>query len=196
MRKKIQEMIRVNHAGEYGAVRIYHGQLKSFAKKDMFDILPEIEYMKQQEINHLKYFNKKLVEEEVLSTVFLPFWHVIGYGLGYISAKLGDDFAMTCTESVEEVIDKHYQDQIQYLNDNVCNKSWDSNCKNEEETSKNAELMEKIEQFRQEEVEHKDHAIKYNLSLYQKPLRKGLNKIFGCAVKIGCKIAIGISKKI
>ena len=182
MNKQIHKIIRVNHAGEYGAVRIYYGQLKSFAKKNMFEILPEIEYMKQQEIIHLKYFNKKLIEENALSTIFLPFWHVAGYGLGYISAKLGDDFAMTCTESVEEVIDKHYQEQIKYL-DKI-------------DYRKNDDLKEKIEQFRQEEVEHKDHAINYNLNLYQTPLRKKLNKVFGFAVKIGCKFAIGLSKKI
>ena len=181
---KIKSMIRVNHAGEYGAVRIYHGQLKAFAKKNIFEILPEIQHMKQQEVVHLNYFNKKLVETETLSTIFLPFWHVAGYGLGYVSARLGDDFAMTCTESVEEVIDKHYQRQVDFLENHH------SDCDKEDD------LKEKIEQFRLEEVEHKDHAINYNLALYQTPLRKKLNKVFGCVVKLGCKVAIKLSEKV
>ena len=180
MTKKIQEIIRVNHAGEYGAVQIYSGQLKAFAKKGDFQILPEIEYMKQQELNHLNYFNTQLIEKKTLSTIFLPFWHCISYGMGYVSAKMGDDFAMTCTESVEEVIDKHYEKQVQELNSI-------ENCN---------ELKLKIKQFRDEEIEHKNHAIKYKNELYQSKFRKKLNNAFGFAVKISCKIAIAISKKI
>ncbi len=178
--KKIQEIIRVNHAGEYGAVQIYSGQLKAFAKKGDFAILPEIEYMKQQEVNHLNYFNTQLIEKKTLSTIFLPIWHCVSYGMGYISAKLGDDFAMTCTESVEEVIDSHYAEQI-----------------NDLKAIKDCEdLQSKIEKFRDEEIEHKNHAIKYKNELYQSKTRKKLNDIFGFAIKISCKIAIKISKKI
>jgi ubiquinone biosynthesis monooxygenase Coq7 len=186
LKKKIEEIIRVNHAGEYGAVRIYHGQLKAFAKKNSFEILPEIEHMKQQEVRHLKFFNKQLVEKDVLLTAFLPIWHVMGYGLGYFSAKLGDDFAMTCTESIEEVINEHYLSQLKFLEQN--------STQNHTEDYQN--LAEKIEEFRLEELEHKDHAINYNLNLHQSTKRKKLNKIFGKAVKVGCKIAIAISKKI
>lgn len=186
LKKKIEEILRVDHAGEYGAVRIYHGQLKAFARKNNFEILPIIEEMKQQEIKHLKFFNKELIEKEVIATVFLPIWHCMGYGLGYVSATLGDDFAMTCTEAVEETINEHYLSQIEFL----------KHSKNEAEN--HTELTEKLDQFRLEELEHKDHATNhnYNSGLDSKPVRKKLNKCFGIAVKIGCKIAIGMSKKV
>ena len=187
IKKKIEEILRVDHAGEYGAVRIYHGQLKSFAKRNNFEILPIIEEMKQQEIQHLKFFNKALIEKEVVGTVFLPIWHVFGYGLGYMSAALGDDFAMTCTEAVEETINEHYLSQIEFLKNN-------NNPSNEQSY---VGLEEKLEQFRLEELQHKDHATNhnYNSGLNSKPIRKKLNKCFSTAVKIGCKIAISMSKK-
>jgi ubiquinone biosynthesis monooxygenase Coq7 len=190
IKKKLSEIIRVNHAGEYGAVQIYSGQLKAFAKKRDFEILPEIEYMKQQEMNHLQFFNKKLIETQTLSTIFLPLWHCLSYGMGYISAKMGDDFAMTCTESVEKVIDKHYAKQIDYL-DQI-------NQKDDEGDGNHAidELKNAIVKFRDEEIEHMDHAIKYKNELYQSKRRKKMNDIFGKAVKITCKAAIAISKKI
>ena len=187
IKKKLSEIIRVNHAGEYGAVQIYSGQLRGFAKKGDFEILPEIEYMKQQEIQHLQFFNKKLIEEKTLSTIFLPFWHCFSYGIGYVSAKMGDDFAMTCTEAVETVIDDHYGKQINDLNNMNC----ESHCENI------AELKNAIEQFRADEVEHMNHAIKYKADLHhQSKIRKKMNDVFGSAVKITCKIAIHISKKI
>jgi ubiquinone biosynthesis monooxygenase Coq7 len=178
---KIKSIIRVDHAGEYGAVRIYEGQTDGFLKKNMIQIIPEIQHMKEQEVKHLEYFNKKLIETNTLSTTFLPIWHVLGYSLGYVSARLGDDFAMTCTESVEEVIDKHYSKQLDYLDSSG---------------NPDQELRKKIHQFRQEEIEHKDHAINYNTKLYEKPIRKKLNKIFGFGIRVACKIAIEISKKI
>ena len=146
--------------------------------------------MKQQEINHLQFFNKKLIENETLSTIFLPFWHCFSYGIGYMSAKMGDDFAMTCTESVETVIDDHYAKQINDLN-RIDSKDDEGDGNHTIDELKNA-----IMQFREEEIEHKNHAIKYKNGLYQSKMRKKMNKIFGHAVKITCKIAINVSKKI
>lgn len=180
IKKKISEIVRVNHAGEYGAVQIYAGQLKAFSKQGNFEILPEIEYMRQQEEKHLQFFKNKLIERETLSTIFLPFWHCISYSMGYISAKLGDDFAMTCTESVETVIDNHYEKQIQDLSD----------------IEDEQELKNAIKQFQDEEVEHKNHAIKYKNNMHQSKIRKKMNDIFGFGVELSCKIAISISKKI
>ena len=184
IKKKLSEIIRVNHAGEYGAVQIYSGQLKAFAKKGDFEILPEIEYMKQQEMNHLQFFNDALIKNKTLSTIFLPFWHCFSYGMGYVSAKMGDDFAMTCTEAVETVIDKHYEEQIYDLNE--------MNNQNLGENSNDTinELKNTIKQFQVEEVEHKEHAIKYKNELYQSKMRKKLNDVFGIAVKILDLIAV------
>lgn len=176
--KKIEEIIRVDHAGEYGAIRIYDGQLRALALNNNMEILAEVNHMREQEEGHLEFFNKMLIERKTLSTIFLPIWHYIGYGLGYFSAKMGEDFAMSCTKAVEETIDQHYQEQIielKALNEN--------------------ELADKIEIFRLEELEHRDYAVDHNMHYYQSPLRVKAINLFERSVKIGCKIAIFISKK-
>jgi ubiquinone biosynthesis monooxygenase Coq7 len=184
LRKKLEEIIRVDHAGEYGAVRIYQGQLRAFAKKNSLDVLPEIQKMKEQEDEHLNFFNKQLIEKKILSTTLLPVWHFVGYYLGYISASLGEDFAMTCTESVEDVINSHYQSQIDFLRSS--------------QDQDDLELAEMLDKFRLEELEHKDYATNhnYNSDLANKSTRKKLNDLFGTAIKLGCKVAIAISKRI
>lgn len=168
-KEKIDEMIRVNHAGEYGAKRIYEGQLAVLKNSKSYEI---IKNMAQQEERHLKYFENKIIERQIRPTLLQPFWHIAGFSLGAITALMGEKSAMACTEAIETVIDKHYQKQIAEL-----------------DNSEN-ELKENIERFRLEELEHKNEAIKYHSqdSFSYNFLTK--------TIKLSCKIAIALAKKI
>jgi 3-demethoxyubiquinol 3-hydroxylase len=130
----LERMIRVNHAGEYGASRIYAGQLAILNS-------PKIQHMQQQEEVHLKEFSKMMLEKRVRPTALMPIWHIAGFALGAATALMGEKAAMACTVAVEEVIDLHYQDQLEKLSD------------------EDKELAETIEKFRQEELEHKETAL-------------------------------------
>ncbi|XVN42001.1 MAG: demethoxyubiquinone hydroxylase family protein [Rickettsia endosymbiont of Argas persicus] len=166
---QIHEIVRVNHAGEYGAKRIYQGQLKY--TKDDHALIRE---MLDQEIVHLDYFEKKLLERKIRPTALLFFWHHFGFLLGSISSKIGKKTAMLVTESIEEVIEKHYREQINYLaNQNT-----------------EPELLEKITKFRLDEIEHKDIAIINDSE--EAVFAELTSKI----VKIICRAAIKLSKKI
>ncbi|MBN9528505.1 MAG: demethoxyubiquinone hydroxylase family protein [Alphaproteobacteria bacterium] len=133
-RQVIDRVIRVDHAGEYGARRIYEGQLAVLGRH------AQIEHMAEQERAHLARFEKMVVERRVRPTVLTPIWHVAGFALGAATALLGEKAAMACTEAVEEVIDEHYARQHAELGDDE------------------SELKAVIEQFRVEEVEHRDTA--------------------------------------
>lgn len=165
----LNELIRVNHSGEYGAKCIYQGQMSVLKNKDTYEVLAA---MAEQEQNHLDYFTKEMQERKVRPSVFIPLWHILGYALGKGTAMLGKTSAMVCTEAVEEVIDQHYQDQIKKL-----------------QNTKETELSEVIEKFRQEELEHCELAKKNmeNLNFGHKLLYN--------AIKLGCKISIEIAKK-
>ena len=102
----IDEMLRIDHAGEYGAIRIYKGQLKAIIESR--ELISE---MLEQEQEHLEYFEEEIRNRNTRPTLLMPFWHVFGYALGYLSAKAGTKYAMLCTEAVEGVIDKHYSSQ-------------------------------------------------------------------------------------
>jgi len=169
--KQIHEIIRVNHAGEYGAKRIYQGQLK-YTKSQNDHVL--IKEMLEQEEIHLNYFEKKLLERKVRPTALLLFWHHFGFLLGAISSKIGVKTAMLVTESVEEVIEKHYKQQMDYLENNNIE----------------AELLENITKFRLDEIEHKDIAIMNDSK------NATSAKLISKAVKTICRIAIKLSKKI
>ena len=139
--KRVQEFIRVDHAGERGAVKIYEGQLlalNTIVKNE--SLKKTIEDMKEHEIEHCQFFEKEIKKRNIEPTKFLPLWDLLGVGLGFGSTLLGKKAAMLCTASVEEVIDKHYLDQINQLGP-------------EEE-----ELKKKITKFRQDELDHKDIA--------------------------------------
>ena len=172
-KKKLEEFIRVDHAGERGAIKIYEGQLlalKTF-KKDP-ELLKTIEEMKEHEQEHSDYFENQIKKRKITPTKFLPLWDLLGVGLGFGSTILGKKAAMLCTASVEEVIDKHYQNQINQLED--------------DEKS----LREKIKKFRADELEHKDIAYK------QGATKKGIYSLMDKIIKTGSKIAINISEKI
>ena len=133
----VKRMIRVDHAGEYGAARIYDGQLRLLQGTPAEPIIQE---MSHQEQRHLDYFNTLVIEREVRPTILSPLWHVAGYGLGVVSAVLGEKAAMTCTVAVESVIDEHYQGQINQLEENE------------------TDLREKLSEFRNDEIDHRETA--------------------------------------
>ncbi len=136
----IKSLVRVNHAGEYGAKRIYEGQLSVLSKRlgSSDATLSEVQHMKEQELEHLKYFEDLMIKKGVRPTFFHKVWHVGAFCMGFVSAALGKGAAMACTSAVEEVIDEHYKDQVAIL------KSINEN-----------ELADTIENFRLEELEHK-----------------------------------------
>ena len=172
-KKKIEEFIRVDHAGERGAIKIYEGQLlalNTFVKDD--ELKKTIEEMKEHEREHANYFEQEIRRRRIKPTKFLPLWDLLGVGLGFGSTLLGKKAAMLCTASVEEVIDEHYQNQIDQIK------------------SDEKELKEKIIKFREDELHHKDIA-------YEKGASKdGIYSIFDKIVKTGSKIAIRVSEKI
>ena len=172
-RNKVEEFIRVDHAGERGAVKIYEGQLLALNTlvKDE-NLKKTIEEMKVHEMEHCQFFENEIRKRNIKPTKFLPLWDLLGVGLGFGSTLLGKKAAMLCTASVEEVIDKHYQDQIDQL-----------------QSDENA-LKSKIIKFREDELHHKDIAYEQGAS------KKGLYSIMDKIIKTGSKIAINISEKI
>ena len=170
---KVEEFIRVDHAGERGAVKIYEGQLlalNTIVKND--DLKKTIEDMKKHETEHCEYFENEIKKRDIKPTKFLPLWDLLGVGLGFGSTLLGKKAAMLCTASVEEVIDKHYLDQINQLGPDE------------------KELKKKISKFRQDELDHKDIAYEEGAT------KKGIYSIMDKIIKTGSKIAINISEKI
>jgi len=163
----------VDHAGERGAVKIYEGQLlalNTIVKDD--DLKKTIEEMKIHEKEHCEFFEKEIKKRNIKPTKFLPIWDLLGVGLGFGSTILGKKAAMLCTASVEEVIDKHYQSQINLLG------------------PEEKDLKKKIIKFREDELHHKDIA-------YEKGATKsGFYSIMDKIIKTGSKIAINISEKI
>ena len=172
-KNKIEEFIRVDHAGERGAVKFYEGQLLALNTliKDE-NLKKTIEEMKIHEKEHCEYFENEIKKRKIKPTKFLPLWDLLGVGLGFGSTLLGKKAAMLCTASVEEVIDEHYQNQINQL-----------------DTSEK-DLKKKIIKFREDELHHKDIA-------YEKgATKKGLYSIMDKIIKTGSKLAINISEKI
>ena len=172
-KNKVEEFIRVDHAGERGAVKIYEGQLLALNTLVKDDTLKKtIEEMKVHEKEHCEFFEKEIKKRNIEPTKLLPLWDLLGVGLGFGSTLLGKKAAMLCTASVEEVIDKHYLDQINQLGDDE------------------KELKSKIIKFREDELHHKDIA-------YEKgATKKGIYSILDKVIKTGSRIAINISEKI
>jgi len=172
-KNKIQEFIRVDHAGERGAIKIYEGQLlalNTFIKND--ELKKKIEEMKEHEKEHANYFEDEIKKRGINPTKFLPLWDLLAVGLGFGSTILGKKAAMLCTASVEEVIDKHYQNQINQIE------------------SDEKELKNKIIKFREDELHHK------NIAYNEGATKKGLYSLLDKIIKTGSKIAINISEKI
>ena len=165
---QIARMIRVDQAGEYGAKRIYEGQLSILGSSEDGDTIRE---MAATEEVHLDTFNNLMVERRVRPTVLTPLWHVAGYALGAGTALLGREAAMACTVAVEEVIEEHYSDQVSRLDD--------------DET----DLKNTIEEFRAEEVEHKQTALKHGAQ------DAPGYEVLSAAVKTSSRLAIWLSER-
>jgi 3-demethoxyubiquinol 3-hydroxylase len=163
-------MIRVDQAGEYGAIRIYAGQ-----RAILGDSAPgarEVAHMAQQEQRHLDFFNRTMIERGVRPTLLGPVWHVAGYALGAATAALGPEAAMACTAAVETEIDRHYGEQLDELGDS------------------DPELSAAIADFRAEELEHRETALASGAEAAPAyPLLSG-------AIRLGCRAAIALSKRI
>jgi 3-demethoxyubiquinol 3-hydroxylase len=167
----IERMVRVDHAGEFGAVRIYEGQLAVLGKSSK---APVIRHMLGQEREHLKRFDEMVADRRVRPTALLPLWHLAGFALGAGSALLGEKAAMACTVAVEEVIDEHYAEQVAGLDD----------------VAEEQDLKETFEKFREEELEHRDTGLSHGAE--QAP---GYEILSG-AVKAGSRLAIWLSTRI
>ena len=171
--KKIEEFIRVDHAGERGAIKIYEGQLLAlnlFIKDNKLKEM--IQEMKDHEKEHLEFFDNEIKKRKIKPTKLLPLWDLLGVGLGFGSAMMGKKATMMCTASVEEVIDGHYQNQINQIQ------------------SDEKYLKEKIKKFRQDELDHKDIAYENGAN------KDGIYYFFDKIIKTGSKIAISLSEKI
>ena len=172
-KNKVKEFIRVDHAGERGAIKIYEGQLlalNTFINDD--NLKKKIEEMKIHEKEHCDYFENEIKKRNIEPTKFLPLWDILGVALGFGTTILGKKAAMLCTASVEEVIDEHYSNQIKEL-------------KIDEK-----KLKEKIIKFREDELHHK------NIAYEEGATKKGMYAILDKVIKTGSKIAINISEKI
>ena len=172
-KNRVEEFIRVDHAGERGAVKIYEGQLlalNTFVNDE--NLKKIIEEMKIHEKEHCQFFESEIKKRNIKPTKFLPLWDLLGVSLGFGSTLLGKKAAMLCTASVEEVIDKHYLNQINQLG------------------PEEKELKKKITKFREDELHHKDIAYEEGAS------KKGVYSIMDKIIKTGSKIAINISEKV
>ncbi len=166
----LEEIIRVDHAGEYGATRIYDGQIAIFGKDSK--IGKTIQHMADQEQEHIEKFNELIIEKRVRPTALLPLWNIAGYALGAGTAMMGEKAAMACTVAVEKVIGEHYREQQNLLEDDE------------------KELKATIAKFEKDELEHHDIGLEHDAE--NAPGYKIMTKV----IEIGCKTAIAISKKI
>lgn len=172
-KRRLDEMVRVDHAGEYGAVQIYRGQRAVFdriqGKAHAARLIQEMEAGEQE---HLKTFDRLIAERGVRPTLMAPVWRVAGFGLGAITALMGEEAAHACTEAVEDVIEKHYAHQSDELE------------------GVDTELKYLVDKFREDELAHKDTAIEQGA--HQAPAYPVLSAV----IKFGCRAAIRISEKI
>ena len=169
---EMHRMIRVDQAGEFGATRIYAGQLAVMGDRGPHSA--EIRHMAEQEAGHRARFDAMMARRGVRPTALSPFWSVAGYALGAGTALLGPEAAMACTAAVEEEIDRHYSQQLDRLG----------------ESDSDPELAAMIEEFREDEREHRDAALANgaeNAPAY--PLLAGV-------IRLGCRIAIKVSEKV
>jgi ubiquinone biosynthesis monooxygenase Coq7 len=168
-RQILERMIRVDHAGEYGAQRIYQGQIDVLGRGPRGDVL---RHMQAQEQHHLDTFAGLIAERRVRPTALLPLWHLAGYALGAVTAAMGERAAMACTVAVEEAIDEHYQAQAASLGPDE------------------APLRDTIEKFRGEELEHRAIGIEHEAE-------KAFGfRVMRAVIKGGCKVAIAVSERV
>jgi ubiquinone biosynthesis monooxygenase Coq7 len=170
MKPDTESMIRVDQAGEYGATRIYAGQLAVMGTRT--PAARSIAAMAVQEERHRKHFDAMIARRGVRPTLLQPFWNVAGYGLGMATALIGPEAAMACTAAIETEIDNHYGEQLAALGDS------------------DPELSEAIADFRADEVEHKATAMAAGAE------RAPAYPLMTAAIRLGCRVAIAASKRI
>ncbi len=170
---RVAEMLRVDHAGEFGATRIYEGQRAVFSRlPGARRIAAQLAEQEADEAVHKAAFDKLLLERKVRPTLLGPIWGAAGFGLGVVTALMGEKAAHACTAAVEEVIEDHYREQIEELGD------------------QEPELSAMISRFREEEIAYKDQAI-----------AEGAKEAFGhpvleAVIKAGCRVAIAVCQKV
>jgi len=171
--KILEEIIRVDHAGERGAIKIYEGQLLALKTVKQDELLKNaIEEMKEHEKEHLEYFEKEIQKRKIKPTYLLPLWDLMGVALGFGTVMLGKKATMLCTASVEEVIENHYQNQLKKLGDDE------------------KDLKDKIKKFKNDEADHK------NIAYEAGATKKGIYFMLDKVIRTGSRIAITISEKI
>jgi ubiquinone biosynthesis monooxygenase Coq7 len=168
-RTRLERIIRVDHAGEFGAAQIYDGQLAILGRGPKGDM---IRHMKAQEQHHLDTFAGLIADRRVRPTALLPLWRIAGFALGAVTAAMGERAAMACTVAVEEAIDEHYAAQATALDEDE------------------PELRATIEQFRAEELEHRDIGLANEAEMT--PGYTVLSRV----IKMGCKAAIAVSERV
>lgn len=173
-RSHIDRIIRVDHAGELGADRIYAGQMAVLGKTS---VGPTIQHMWDQEKEHLKKFEQVVAEKRVRPTALIPLWNIAGYVLGAGTALLGKEAAMACTVAVEEVISEHYDNQLREL-------------LVEGVTDENKDLLDTIQKFRDEELEHLHIGEEHDAE------KAPMYQVLSTAIQTGCKAAIWLSERI
>lgn len=164
----VDAMIRVDQAGEFGAVRIYEGQLAVLPPGPARDA---VEHMAAQEARHLEKFNQLIVERRVRPTALSPLWHVAGFALGAVTARMGPRAAMACTVAVEDVIDDHYREQSERLG------------------ASESDLKETIDEFRADEMAHRATALDHEAE------QAVGYPVLSALVKAGSKMAIWLSTR-
>ena len=172
-KKTLEQIIRVDHAGERGAIKIYEGQLlalKTFKQNDF--LKNKIEEMKEHEKEHYEYFDNEIKKRNIAPTKLLPLWDIMGVTLGFGTAMLGEKAAMLCTASVEEVIDEHYKKQLNTIGDDE------------------KDLKKSISKFRDDEIDHK------NIAYDKGATKDGLYFILDKIIQTTSKAAIKVSEKI
>jgi 3-demethoxyubiquinol 3-hydroxylase len=165
----VARMLRVDHAGEYGAARIYAGQLAVLHRSDTAPVLRE---MQAQEKQHLDRFADLIAQRRVRPTAMLPLWHLAGFALGAATAAMGERAAMACTVAVEEAIDAHYAHQIAALDDSE------------------DELRNTLVRFRDDELQHRDIGLRHGAE------QAVGYRLLSAAIKAGCNVAIRISERL
>lgn len=171
-KEELHRMIRVDQAGEFGATRIYEGQLAVMG--DRGPHAAEIAGMAAQEEGHRARFDALMAERSVRPTVLSPFWSAAGYALGAATALIGPEAAMACTAAIEEEIDKHYSDQLDRL----------------QEADAEPELAAMIEEFREDEREHRDAALAAGAE------RAPAYPLLSGAIRLGCRAAIKLAERV
>jgi ubiquinone biosynthesis monooxygenase Coq7 len=169
-RESVAQMVRVDQAGEYGATRIYAGQLAVLG--DRSPSARQIAGMAEQEAEHRAFFDAMLARRGVRPTLLQPLWDIAGFGLGAVTAAIGPEAAMACTVAVETEIDKHYLDQLHALGDD------------------DHELAVAVTRFRDEELEHKDTALAHGAE------RAPGYPVMSAVIRLGCRAAIAVSKRL